>query len=186
MVLACHGRLQAAKLLGMTEVPTLLASGLTQAQKRAYVLADNKLTEKAGWGQEMLALGLVVVSGNLGEFRRVNDLRSEDWMGERQQAQLPAKQSCQSRRIDRPQGRCRALCNWQHIKPLIDNQNLIVLVIGKPNSQIVYVRVGRAASDRFIIGSDSSFLFTNIKKRILQSVARPSSRAKNQAMHFTL
>lgn len=58
MVLAGHGRMQTAKLLGMTEVPTLLASGLTETQKRAYVLADNKLAEKAGWDRELLALEL--------------------------------------------------------------------------------------------------------------------------------
>jgi ParB/RepB/Spo0J family partition protein len=50
-VLAGHGRLAAAKLLGLREVPTLVLAGLSDAQKRAYVLADNKLAEKAGWNR---------------------------------------------------------------------------------------------------------------------------------------
>ncbi len=54
MVLAGHGRLPAARLAGLDTVPTLRASGLTEAQKRAYVLADNRLAEKAGWDRALL------------------------------------------------------------------------------------------------------------------------------------
>jgi DNA modification methylase len=57
-VLAGHGRLAAAELLGLENVPTLRADGLSPPQKRAYVLADNKLAEKAGWDREILALEL--------------------------------------------------------------------------------------------------------------------------------
>ncbi len=58
MVLAGHGRLQAAALAGLDAVPTVQASGLTDTQKRAYVLADNKLAEKAGWDRAMLVAEL--------------------------------------------------------------------------------------------------------------------------------
>ena len=57
-VLAGHGRLAAAKLIGLRDVPTLLVAGLSDAQKRAYVLADNKLAEKAGWDRTTLAVEL--------------------------------------------------------------------------------------------------------------------------------
>lgn len=57
-VLAGHGRLAAAQLLEIEQVPCLRLSHLTSAQKRAYVLADNKLAEKAGWDRELLALEL--------------------------------------------------------------------------------------------------------------------------------
>lgn len=57
-VLAGHGRLAAAKLVGLETVPTLVVSGLSEAQKRAYVLADNKLAEKAGWDRKALAVEL--------------------------------------------------------------------------------------------------------------------------------
>ena len=54
MVLAGHARLKAAELLGMDLVPTLTVTGLSDAQKRAFVLADNKLCENAGWDRELL------------------------------------------------------------------------------------------------------------------------------------
>lgn len=57
-VLAGHGRLAAAKLLGLPEVPTVVVAGLSDAHKRAYVLADNKLAEKAGWDKGALAVEL--------------------------------------------------------------------------------------------------------------------------------
>lgn len=54
-VIAGHGRLSAAKRLGMAEVPTITLEGLTEAQRRALVIADNKLAENAGWDMEALA-----------------------------------------------------------------------------------------------------------------------------------
>ncbi|WGD55104.1 hypothetical protein QA641_15115 [Bradyrhizobium sp. CB1650] len=58
MVLAGHGRLAAGKLLGMAEVPVIVARGWTDQQKRAYVIADNRLTDASDWDDEMLRLEL--------------------------------------------------------------------------------------------------------------------------------
>ena len=58
VVLAGHGRLEAAKLLGLNEVPVLRRLGLSPAQKRAYMIADNKLTERAGWNCSELVVEL--------------------------------------------------------------------------------------------------------------------------------
>jgi DNA modification methylase len=58
MVLAGHGRLEAARLEGLTHVPVLRFGHLTDAQKRAYLIADNKIAEQAGWDREMLAIEL--------------------------------------------------------------------------------------------------------------------------------
>jgi DNA modification methylase len=57
-VIAGHGRLAAARKLGMTEVPVIELAHLTETQKRAYILADNRLAEKAGWDNELLSLEL--------------------------------------------------------------------------------------------------------------------------------
>ncbi len=57
-VIAGHGRLLAARQLGLTEVPVIELAHLTPTQKRAYILADNRLAESAGWDQELLALEL--------------------------------------------------------------------------------------------------------------------------------
>lgn len=53
-ILAGHGRLMAAKRLGMQQVPVVVLDHLSEAQRRAYVLADNQLALNAGWDQELL------------------------------------------------------------------------------------------------------------------------------------
>ncbi len=57
-LIAGHGRLEAAKLEGITEIPTIIASGWTEAQCQAYAIADNKLTESGEWSEELLRLEL--------------------------------------------------------------------------------------------------------------------------------
>jgi ParB-like chromosome segregation protein Spo0J len=54
-ILAGHGRLQAAKQLGLSEVPVVQLSHLSETQKRAYVIADNQLALQAGWDEQLLA-----------------------------------------------------------------------------------------------------------------------------------
>ena len=63
-IIAGHGRLLAARKLGHKEVPTIELSELTDAQKRAYIIADNKLALNAGWDDEVLKL----------EIQQLNDL----------------------------------------------------------------------------------------------------------------
>jgi ParB-like chromosome segregation protein Spo0J len=62
-ILAGHGRLAAAKDLGLREVPVVVLDHLTPTQRRAYVLADNKLALNAGWDEELLAGELRALEG---------------------------------------------------------------------------------------------------------------------------
>lgn len=57
-IIAGHGRLLAARKLGMAEVPVIQLDGMTDTQKRAYIIADNKLALNAGWDDELLRLEL--------------------------------------------------------------------------------------------------------------------------------
>ena len=57
-IIAGHGRVEAAKFLGLEGVPTLRIAHLSEAEKRAYVMADNRLAELAGWDREILAIEL--------------------------------------------------------------------------------------------------------------------------------
>ena len=57
-IIAGHGRLIASKKLGMEEVPCIVLEGLTEAQKKAYIIADNKMALNAGWDDELLKLEL--------------------------------------------------------------------------------------------------------------------------------
>ena len=61
-ILCGHGRLAAARRLGLTEVPVIELAHLTPAQKRAYVIADNRIAENAGWDDALLALELAELS----------------------------------------------------------------------------------------------------------------------------
>lgn len=63
-LIAGHGRVEAAKLEGMSEVPCVIADGLTDAQRRAYILADNRLAETSTWDEALLKIEL----GELGEI----------------------------------------------------------------------------------------------------------------------
>ena len=53
-VIAGHGRIEAAKAEGISEVPCVFADHLTEAQKKAYILADNRMAMDAGWDEELL------------------------------------------------------------------------------------------------------------------------------------
>ena len=55
-IIAGHGRILAAKKLGITKVPAIDLSHLSESQKRAYIVADNKIALEAGWDDDMLAL----------------------------------------------------------------------------------------------------------------------------------
>ena len=65
-IIAGHGRVMAARKLNMAEVPCIRLGHLTETQKRAYIIADNKLALNSGWDEEMLGLELA-------------DLREEDF-----------------------------------------------------------------------------------------------------------
>ena len=54
VIVAGHGRVMAAKSLGLEQVPVLVLDHLTEAQRRAYVIADNKLALNAGWDEDIL------------------------------------------------------------------------------------------------------------------------------------
>ena len=81
-VVAGHGRLAAAVQLGLDEIPCMLASGWTDAQKKAYRIADNRLTELGDWDEEMLKVELAEIR-DLGfdvEFTGF-DLGAQEWGG---------------------------------------------------------------------------------------------------------
>ena len=84
-IIAGHGRVLAARKLGLGSVPVIELAHLTEAQKRAYVLADNKLAERAGWDRDLLALELGELAelgtdlGTLGfEAAELDDLFDND------------------------------------------------------------------------------------------------------------
>ena len=63
-IIAGHGRVMAAQRLGLEDVPCIIAEGWSEAQKRAYVIADNKLALNAGWDNDLLKI----------EFQELDDI----------------------------------------------------------------------------------------------------------------
>lgn len=61
-IIAGHGRVMAARQLGLARVPVIELAHLTEAQKRAYILADNRLAEEAGWDKDLLAIEVADLS----------------------------------------------------------------------------------------------------------------------------
>jgi ParB-like chromosome segregation protein Spo0J len=70
-IIAGHGRLLAARKLGLTEVPVIVLDHLSESQKRAYIIADNQLALNAGWDEETLRLELAAL--HRGGFRSQSD-----------------------------------------------------------------------------------------------------------------
>ena len=58
VLIAGHGRLEAARSLGMTSIPSIILGGLSDAKKRALMLADNRIAQSAGWNREQLSIEL--------------------------------------------------------------------------------------------------------------------------------
>ena len=67
-VIAGHGRLQAAKSLGMQRIPVVALSSLTEADKKALIIADNRIAELSNWDRDMLAI----------EYQGLHDLQFDD------------------------------------------------------------------------------------------------------------
>jgi ParB-like chromosome segregation protein Spo0J len=62
VIVAGHGRVLAARKLGLTEAPVIVLSHLTPPQRRALMIADNRIAENAGWDEEMLAAELAALA----------------------------------------------------------------------------------------------------------------------------
>lgn len=83
-IIAGHGRLLAAKKLGLDEVPTITLEGLTEAQRKAYIIADNQLALNAGWDLDMLKVEverLAELDFNLDLLGFDDDFLNDDLLG---------------------------------------------------------------------------------------------------------
>src|SRR6478609_4950762 len=86
MIIAGHGRVLAAARLGLPDVPVMVADGWTEAQKKAYVLADNQLAVNAGWNADLLKIeleGLQAMEFDLGliGFENLDALLADKTVG---------------------------------------------------------------------------------------------------------
>jgi DNA modification methylase len=94
-IVAGHGRLLAARKLGLTEVPVIVLDHLTEIQRRAYILADNRLAESAGWNEEVLAEELAALEADGFELGVIGftDAELEGMLAEAVPAQAESERS---------------------------------------------------------------------------------------------
>lgn len=92
-IIAGHGRLAAAQKLGLSEVPTIDLSHLTPAQRKTYIIADNKLALNAGWDEEILKIELEGLSEEELQFTGFSESELELIMnGWNSDIQIPEKE----------------------------------------------------------------------------------------------
>jgi len=77
-IIAGHGRVLVAKAEGITDVPCVFVDHLTEAQKKAYILADNRYAMDAGWDEEMLRVEIEALQG-MDCFRCLRRCRIQGW-----------------------------------------------------------------------------------------------------------
>jgi DNA modification methylase len=205
MILAGHGRFQAAKLLGLDAVPAIRISQLTEAQKRAFVLADNKLSERAGWDRELLAvelgelavmlpdLGLSVdLTGfEVGEIDAILTDVEEDKAASRGDEVIPLPEKPVSRLGDLwVLGRHRLLCGDARdpaaLRALLGNEPADMVFTDPPYNVRIDGHVlgkGRHRHAEFAMASGemSEGEFTAFLQQVLGNAAAAS---RNGALHF--
>jgi ParB-like chromosome segregation protein Spo0J len=86
-ILAGHGRVLAAQMAGLVEVPVIIAEGWSEAQRRAYVLADNKLAQGGGWDRDLIRFELQALDALEFKFE-LTGFSAADMLAEEQPAEL--------------------------------------------------------------------------------------------------
>lgn len=111
VIIAGHGRLMAAKALALSEVPVIVLDHLTEAQKRALVIADNRIAENAGWDERLLRAELAALQEDdfdldlIGfddeELQRIFDGADLDGYGEADDAEDAGSEEAAAKLADR-------------------------------------------------------------------------------------
>lgn len=141
-ILAGHGRLMAAKAEGYVEVPCVLVEHLTETQRRAYILADNRLAEQASWDEDMLRLELQELHDAGVDFTLTgfdeSDLQLEesaDVEEDDYEVELPAEPKSQRGQIYQL-GAHRLMCgdatNGDDVAALLDGATMQLLLTDPP------------------------------------------------------
>ncbi|MBF0308116.1 MAG: ParB N-terminal domain-containing protein [Magnetococcales bacterium] len=104
-IIAGHCRLMAARKLGLAEVPVIVLDHLSDAQRRAYILADNKLALDAGWDSELLEAALIALSEDGFDLELTGFAPGElDLLSEEVSAELPSWGSAKATEQPRAKG----------------------------------------------------------------------------------
>lgn len=174
-ILAGHGRLAAALKLGLKKVPCVKENHLTETQKRAYIIADNKLSLNAGWDNELLAVELSELEGadfNLdllgfdeaelsGIFDADKDVNEDDFDVEKE-----LEEPCFSKTGDMwTLGRHRVICGdatkLETYKTLLENTKVNLVVTDPPYNVNYEGAAGKIKNDNMEDDKFYQFLFNS-------------------------
>ena len=192
-VIAGHGRIIAAKNEGMTEVPCVFIEHLTEAQKKAYIIADNKLAENAGWDYEILKTELqglqeldfdIDVIGFDGDevegiinFTEIDDIQEDDFVFTEDEKEPLAKEG-QIYQLGRHRLMCGDSTKSEDVARLM-NGNTADLVVTDPPYNVDYGskaesinKYGYEFSDRHIANDHmSEHQFTDFLESAFKNMA---------------
>lgn len=200
-VIAGHGRLIAAKEEGFTEVPCVFVDHLTEAQKKAYIIADNRYAEDAGWDEELLRLeieslqGMEFDVGLLGfEPAELNKLMTdEDGV---QEDDFDVDAELQKPAITKPGdiwllGRHRLVCGDstkpETYKALMDGKKANLVVTDPPYNVNYQGSAGKIKNDNMGNEAFYSFLFDafkNIEEAMAQDASIYVFHADTEGLNF--
>lgn len=200
-IIAGHGRVLAAKAEGMTEVPCVFVEHLTEAQKRAYIIADNRLALNAGWDAEMLSVELAELQGAdfdvslLGfddaELNKllsgIEDIKEDDFDVDAE-LQKPAMTKLGDLWL---LGKHRLVCG-DSTKPesfelLMDGKTANLVVTDPPYNVNYEGTAGKLQNDNMSDDAFYSFLFdsfTNIEKHLAQDGSIYVFHADTEGLNF--
>ncbi len=202
-ILAGHGRVAAAKLLGMDHVPCLRFEHMTEAEKRAYVLADNKLALNAGWDENLLAAELgalmsddldfdVEITGfSIAEIDTLMDAVTPEEEGNPADEAVPDEAPARVHRGDIWQlGRHRLICgdaqDADTITSLMDGETATMVFTDPPYNVPIEGHVGNSGKTQhrefaMASGEMSASEFTRFLQRAFRNLA---DHSVDGSIHF--
>lgn len=171
-IIAGHGRVEGAKKLGMTEVPCLFVEDLTEEQKRAYIIADNKLAEDAGWDMEILQSELkflqdadfdVSLTGfSIDDIDLTDtdiDLKGDDFDAEAELPEVPTAKYGDIYKLGQHRLMCGSSTDADDVQKLVDGAVMDLCVTDPPYNVDYEGTAGKIENDNMDDLSFHDFLF---------------------------
>lgn len=171
-IIAGHGRVEGAKKLGMTEVPCLFVEDLTEEQKRAYIIADNKLAEDAGWDMEILQSELkflqdadfdVSLTGfSMDDIDLTDtdiDLKGDDFDAEAELPEVPTAKYGDIYKLGQHRLMCGSSTDADDVQKLVDRAVMDLCVTDPPYNVDYEGTAGKIENDNMDDLSFHDFLF---------------------------
>lgn len=199
-VIAGHGRIEAARKEGYKEVPCVFAEDLTDAQKKAYILADNRLALDAGWDEEMLAVELSDLQGadfdvsllgfsdsEIGKIFDIGDVKEDDFDIAEELSKPAVSRAGDIWKIGPHRLICGDSTKAETYEKLMDGKKANLVVTDPPYNVDYEGTAGKIKNDKMDGGSFYQFLydaFTNTEKVMADDASIYVFHADTEGLNF--